>query len=275
MKQFFYRYESHIHFSSPVSAHSWLLRCVPKSESFQKVERALLRVSVAQDDENEFVLPVSDGLDAFGNAVQTGYVAGAHVRFSIVSEGVVRQTPYRICGTAHGMFLEHTALTLPDADMKRFAAQADGGDFAVADASEEIGGPALAKALSLCGAVHARMSYVPGVTTVNTTAAQAFALGQGVCQDYAHVLLALLRLCGIPARYACGYLVGEGATHAWVEVFDQGVWRGLDPTNNRLLRYGCIKVAHGRDSADCSVNRGVFSGLAAQRNTLDIKVEQA
>ena len=272
MKQFFYRYESSLYFSSPVSAHSWLLRCMPRDESFQRVERALLRVSVAREEGQGVELPVSFGHDGFGNAVQTGYVAGEHVLFSIVSEGVVRQTPYRICGTAHGMFLEHTALTLPDGKMKRFAGQADG---VHGDISEEIpGGPVMEKALSLCGAVHAHMRYAPGVTTVTTTAAQAFALGQGVCQDYAHVLLALLRFCGIPARYACGYLVGEGATHAWVEFFDQGVWRGLDPTNNRLLRHGCIKVAHGRDSADCSVNRGVFSGRAAQRNTLDIKVEE-
>ena len=124
---------------------------MPKSEPFQQVERALLRASVAQDDENEFVLPVSDGLDAFATPWQTGYVAGAHVRFSIVSEGVVRQTPYRICGTAHGMFLAHTALTLPDEDMKRFAAQVGKGDFAVADASERSAGPRLRRRFRCAG----------------------------------------------------------------------------------------------------------------------------
>ncbi len=274
MKQFFYRYESTITFSSPVSAHSWLLRCMPRQESFQHAERAQMRAAVMHEDGRDVVLSVCFSRDAFGNAVQTGYVSEAHLRFSIVSEGVVRQTPYRICGTAHGMFLEHTALTLPDGEMKRFAGQSFVGKE---DRPEELlpGGPVADRALSLCSAVHAYMTYAPGVTTVNTTAAQAFALRRGVCQDYAHVLIALLRSCGIPARYACGYLVGEGATHAWVEFFDQGVWRALDPTNNRLLCYGCIKVAHGRDSADCSVNRGVFSGRASQQNTLDIKVEEA
>ena len=273
MKQFFYRYESIISFSSPVSAHSWLLRCMPRREPFQRVERALLRASVVGQEGGELEIPVCFGRDAFGNAVQTGYVSEAHHRFRIVSEGTVRQTPYRICDTAHGMYLEHTALTGPDGSMKRFAGQTSGGK---ADAPEGLlpGGGALDEALSLCAAVHGYMTYAPGVTTVHTTAAQAFALGRGVCQDYAHVLIALLRHCGIPARYVCGYLVGEGATHAWVEFFDQGVWRGLDPTNNRLLQYGCIKVAHGRDSADCSVNRGVFSGRTVQQNTLDIKVEE-
>ena len=130
------------------------------------------------------------------------------------------------------------------------------------------------RAWALLEAVQAHMQYAPGVTGVSTTAAQAYELGQGVCQDYAHILLSLLRCSGIPARYACGYLAGEGAGHAWVEFFDQGVWRGLDPANNRLLSCGCIKVAHGRDSADCPVNRGVFTGRAAQQNTLAIKVEE-
>lgn len=274
MKQFFYRYESDILFSTPVSAHSWLLRCMPKEEPFQRAERAFVRVSVVREDGEELSLPVCHGRDAFGNAVQWGYVAGAHCRFSILSEGVMRQTPYRICGTAHDMFLEHTALTRPDADMERFAGQVP---LRAAEESCEGSlprGKVLERALSLCDAVYRHMSYVPGATTVNTTAGQAFALGQGVCQDYAHILLSLLRCSGIPTRYACGYLAGEGAGHAWVEFFDQGVWRGLDPANNRLLSCGCIKVAHGRDSADCPVNRGVFTGRAAQQNTLAIKVEE-
>lgn len=274
MKQFWYRYESDILFSAPVSAHSWLLRCMPREEPFQQVKQSFCRVSVARGDGGMPALPVSHGRDGFGNFVQTGYVSGPHSRFSILSEGVVWQSTYRICGTAHGMFLEHTALTLPDKEMERLARQiprraAENG----ADVPLPFG-PALEKALSLCEAVFRHMTYVSGVTTVNTTAQEAFRLGQGVCQDYAHILLALLRSSGIPARYACGYLVGEGATHAWVECFDQGVWRGLDPTNNRLLNSGCIKVAHGRDSADCPVNRGVFTGSAAQQNTLAIKVEE-
>lgn len=267
MKRFRYRYESDILFSAPVSAHSWLLRCIPKEEPFQQVERSLMSVGVAMGEGGTLSLPVSHGRDAFGSAVQTGYALGRHNRFRILSEGVVRQTPYRICAAAHGMFLAPSALTLPNEDMKRFAlsSMAQGGTCSC---------DALEKAISLCDAVHAYMTYVPGATTVNTTAQEAFHLRRGVCQDYAHILIALLRSIGIPARYVCGYLVGEGATHAWVECFHNGVWRGLDPSNNRLLSYGCIKVAHGRDSADCPVNRGVFTGLALQKNTLVIKVEE-
>ena len=274
MKQFSYRYESSIRFSSPVSAHSWLLRCMPREEPFQRTVRAALCVSVTLGDGSVLPLHVSHGQDAFGNLLQTGYISGAHGHFSILSEGVVRQTPYRICGTAHGMYLEPTALTLPDPLMERFARQSSS-----LGAEPLLSCPlphtvVLDRALSLCSAVHRHMSYVPGATTVSTTAQEAFSLGRGVCQDYAHILLALLRACDIPARYACGYLSGEGATHAWVEFFDEGVWRALDPTNDRLLSHGCIKVAHGRDSADCPVNRGVFTGRAVQQNTLVIKVEE-
>ena len=274
MKQFSYRYESSIHFSTPVSAHSWLLRCMPKAEPFQKVARSGVCVSVTLGDGSVLSQKVGYGHDAFGNAVQTGHVVSEHSRFSIVSEGIVRQTPYRICGTAHGMYLEHTALTLPDASLACFAREHQGQKTGEASSCSLPHGAVLNRALSLCTAVHGHMAYVPGATTVTTSAREAFSLGKGVCQDYAHILLSLLRCSGIPARYACGFLSGEGATHAWVEFFDEGVWRGLDPTHDRLLSYGCIKVAHGRDSADCPVNRGVFTGRAVQQNTLSIKVEE-
>ena len=271
MKQFSYCYESSIRFSTPVSAHSWLLRCMPRTEPFQLTQQCRMQVCVTLGDGTSLPVPVSHGRDGFGNALQTGHVAREHVCFSIISEGTVRQTPYRICGTAHGMYLEDTVLTQVGPEMERFARQHC---RRMPVSCSLPHGAVLDRALSLCSAVHGHMNYVTGVTTVTTTARQAFLTGQGVCQDYAHVLIALLRSCGIPARYACGYLSGEGATHAWVEFFDEGVWRALDPTNDRLLNYGCIKVAHGRDSADCPVNRGIFLGGAAQQNTLAIRVEE-
>ena len=73
------------------------------------------------------------------------------------------------------------------------------------------------------------MRYRPGATNIDTTAARAFGMAQGVCQDYAHVMLCLCRLCGLPARYVSGHLLGEGGSHAWVEVVvpdPAGVGRG-------------------------------------------------
>ena len=109
------------------------------------------------------------------------------------------------------------------------------------------------------------MRYVPGATSVETTAGQAFAQGTGVCQDYAHVMLALCRLCGIPARYVSGHLLGEGGTHAWLEVIEPapgtGTARvaGYDPTHDRRTTMSYVFVAAGRDYTDVAPTSGEFT----------------
>ncbi len=117
-------------------------------------------------------------------------------------------------------------------------------------------------------AVENHMHYTPGSTNVFTKASEAWANGVGVCQDFTHVTLSLLRPLGIPARYVSGYLytgsgdIGErvtGESHAWVEVWD-GDWHGLDPTNGRLVGEGHIIVARGRDYADVSPLKGIYAG---------------
>ena len=112
--------------------------------------------------------------------------------------------------------------------------------------------------------VYAHMRYVPDVTTVATTAAQAYTLGVGVCQDYAHIMIALARACGLAARYVSGHLLGEGGTHAWVEVIADPaggraapVW-GFDPTHRRETTLSYLFVAAGRDFADVTPTSGRF-----------------
>ncbi len=117
-------------------------------------------------------------------------------------------------------------------------------------------------------------SYVPGSTGVETTAEEALAGGKGVCQDYAQILIALCRMAGYPARYVVGLLPGEGATHAWTEVWQNGRWLGLDPTHDCRTDGRYIRLSQGRDFADCSVDRGCFKGSAAQRQKIYIKVEE-
>ena len=80
------------------------------------------------------------------------------------------------------------------------------------------GDQGLALAQRISDWVYQTIRYVHGVTDIHTTAAEALALGRGVCQDYAHIMLVLCRLCGLPARYVSGHLLGEGGTHAWIEV---------------------------------------------------------
>ncbi len=135
-------------------------------------------------------------------------------------------------------------------------------------------------ALALAELVHSRVEYVPGSTGVGTSAAEAWGLRKGVCQDLAHVTVALLRARGIPARYVSGYLhpnkdaqVGEtvaGESHAWIEAWTGGWW-GFDPTNLAPAGQRHVVVARGRDYTDVPPFKGVYAGGGAQH--LDVSVE--
>lgn len=115
-------------------------------------------------------------------------------------------------------------------------------------------------------------TYTKGITTVETTIDEILDHKQGVCQDFAHLLLQILRTMEIPCRYVSGYVCpnksgmrGEGATHAWVEAWlpDAG-WMGIDPTNNAWVGNHHVKLAVGRNFEDCSVVKGTFKGVALQ-----------
>lgn len=131
-------------------------------------------------------------------------------------------------------------------------------------------GRALDQVLELSKRLHSNMSYIPGVTSADSSAADSFSMGAGVCQDYAHLLISLARDRGIKARYVAGLVVGTGETHAWVEVYCDGVWYGVDPTHDTIVGDGYIKLSHGRDAADCSVSRGTHRG--AGFHTTEVKV---
>lgn len=126
--------------------------------------------------------------------------------------------------------------------------------------------------------IYDNFTYTKGITNIETTIDDILGLKKGVCQDFAHLLLQLLRTIGIPARYVSGYvcpnkseLRGEGATHAWVEIYTptQG-WLGLDPTNNIWTMDSHVKLAVGRNFSDCTLIKGTFKGLA--RQTLSVAV---
>jgi transglutaminase-like putative cysteine protease len=128
--------------------------------------------------------------------------------------------------------------------------------------------------------VYENFTYEKGITTIETTVEEILKHGKGVCQDFAHVLLQLLRTAGIPARYVSGYICpnkdglrGEGATHAWVEVWLQGKgWKGIDPTNNMWVATSHIQLAVGRHFKDCSPAKGTFKGMANQKLNVYVSV---
>jgi transglutaminase-like putative cysteine protease len=124
--------------------------------------------------------------------------------------------------------------------------------------------------------------YVPDSTSVDSPIDHALSLQHGVCQDFAHIMIAVLRELRIPARYISGYLYhgrenrdrsADGATHAWVEAFLPSLgWTGFDPTNNLLARDRHLRTALGRDYADVPPNRGVFKGKADTRLSVAVSV---
>ncbi|WP_316831887.1 transglutaminase family protein [Pedobacter aquatilis] len=122
--------------------------------------------------------------------------------------------------------------------------------------------------IKYCAHVFNNYEYIKGITAVDTTIEEILKLKAGVCQDFAHILTAMLRLTGIPARYVSGYICpnrdgmrGEGATHAWAEAFiPEYGWLGLDPTNNCIANENHVRLAVGRNFADCSPVKGVYKG---------------
>jgi transglutaminase-like putative cysteine protease len=138
---------------------------------------------------------------------------------------------------------------------------------------------ALATADRFCAYVHEALRYAHGVTSVVTTAAEALAGGRGVCQDAAHVMIALCRAIGLPARYVSGHLLGEGGTHAWVEVIvadaDAGAARAvaLDPCNGCRAGANYLTIATGRDYTDVAPTSGTYLGTARGNLTATKRVD--
>ena len=132
----------------------------------------------------------------------------------------------------------------------------------------------LALAVRIRDLVHESIVYTPGVTFYDTTAEQAARGGKGVCQDLTHVMLSLCRMCGIPCRYTAGLLLGEGRSHAWVEVCYNGEWYSMDPTNPQIGWNEQIVFSHGRDAVDCKINRGTYIGPSAQIQFVNAQVEK-
>ena len=128
--------------------------------------------------------------------------------------------------------------------------------------------------------IYENFTYTKGITNIETTVDEILTMKKGVCQDFAHVLLQLLRTVGIPSRYVSGYICpnesglrGEGATHAWVEIYTptQG-WLGLDPTNNIWTMDNHIRLSVGKNFYDCSPVKGTFKGLARQTLSVSVSV---
>jgi transglutaminase-like putative cysteine protease len=209
-------------------------------------------------------------VDRFGNDVRHVDVLETHTRLSVIAVSTVltatelRDAHMLLSPLDEYDYLAPTRYTPHAAAMRAFAAPyivpSDPFDTAV----------------GLMHAIHAEMTYRPGATDVSTSATEVLDLRAGVCQDFAHLMLALCRGEGIPARYVSGYLYGpdhadDAASHAWVDVFiPQRGWISLDPTHDTAQTERYVRLGVGRDYADVPPTRGTYKGTA--KESLKVKV---
>lgn len=275
-------YTTRHEFSDPVSDHYFLLRCVPVSRDGQTVVARKLTITP------ETSLVTSK--DIFGNVAYQGRINSPHTEFNFHSTASVIVDRKNGCRElCHPFYKFNTPLTKCSALMKGFL-------FSVFEGSiieEAVYGKNLKNtdfhlaAEFLMQAVHSKIEYVTGSTTVKTSADEAFSLSKGVCQDYSHIFCSLCREAGIPARYVAGTSKGEGSTHAWAEYFVpdeeyigndgasmEGRWFGIDCTRNRKVDDSYVSLACGRDYLDCKVDGGIFRGMANQKMTVFVKTNE-
>ena len=264
MKKLKFDYRMELRFSCPVTEHRFQLRCIPATGPRQQIVDVEMSLEPATDLERM--------TDSFGSVVVTGYIPEPHDVFSYRVSGIAFvDTENTKPETFKPLYRYDSALTIPGPCVERLIETCRASIAALPEDAEP-----LSRAREVMGEVYRAFEYTPGATTIRTTAEEALALGAGVCQDYAHVMLAVCRHVGVAARYIAGMLDGEGATHAWVEVFQDGRWIGLDPTHNRLADDRYITIAHGRDYRDCMLDIGVFSaGEVKQSQWVNVSVREA
>ena len=209
--------------------------------------------------------------DAYGNVVAWLHAdrvtEAIEFRLAAVIERVRDDGPTLLPADAlHSpRLLRPTPLTAADERLRDLAA----------DIAAEAGDPE-DTAQRICDAVSAAITYEFGVTSVNTTAPEALAAGRGVCQDFAHVMLALCHLVRLPARYVSGHLLGQGGTHAWVEVIVPRAGHAeavaFDPCNGRRTDSGYVTVATGRDYSDVAPTSGSYTGTSRGHLTASRRV---
>lgn len=256
MQRVEFSYSMKIEFSAPVVRHCFSLRCLPFNNEWQRIRELFIDVSPHN--------VLTETADGFGNRILTDRITEPHTLFSVYVNGIAEiDLTAAEAEPLNGIYKYPSQHTVCG---PLLTALAEAQRAACADKSPTE------KAKLLMEALRARFSYKSGVTRVETTAEQALKLGCGVCQDYAHILIALCRALGVPARYVAGIQEGTGETHAWVEIYDNGYWVGIDPTNDKMVDERYLKLSHGRDFADCGINRGLFIGGCTQKQTVEASV---
>lgn len=231
--------------------------------------------------------------DYWGTRVDAFGVRTPHISLEVVAEAAVETRP-RMPPVASA---DPAALTDPEflathAELLAPSRHTTWGEAVAAAAAERwslTDDDVVSGVLGLHRLVGHTLTYLPGVTDVGVDVEDVLASRQGVCQDYAHLLVAMCRSVGVPARYVSGYLftaddatgadaaadVVQVQTHAWVEVALPGHgWFALDPTNQQLVGERHVKIGHGRDYDDVAPLRGVYSGPAAGELAVEVELRR-
>lgn len=236
-------------------------------------------------------------VDQFGNWVHRFNILPEHRNLRVVADSVVLvQTPPAIPAESRRLedldvldeeLDEYYDLLAPTAYVPHLPELAGMGR----EAAGQSDGTAGSFATAAASLIYARFRYEKGATHVQSSIRDALSTGSGVCQDFAHLLLAVLRMRNLPGRYVSGYLmprqtaepganaeevIGGQASHAWAEVYLPGAgWFGLDPTLGRPVGLEHVRLAYGRDYGDVAPVRGVYKGHAGQRLSVDVTVRPA
>jgi transglutaminase-like putative cysteine protease len=254
-------------------------------------QQTILSQQIALDP----VTKLSSYVDHYGNSVHFYSLPFRHRRLLVKSQLVVRTRPPELPPQS----LEQT---VQEARQIFSSALTDVFDFLQPTEIVQIGRDAVQWAKRYLGgrqplglalprlneAIHDSFDYTKGATDNSTPLTAIWKHRKGVCQDFAHVALSILRTAGLPARYVCGYidagpadtpagktLVGAYATHAWVEVLVPGMnWVALDPTNRKWCDDRYVTVSYGRDSRDAAPLRGTFKGAGGQKMTVKVLIER-
>ncbi|MCM1373667.1 MAG: transglutaminase family protein [Muribaculum sp.] len=254
-----FAYKMEIEYEKDVGRCFFTIKCIPREDERQR----LLGIELSVLPETEY----SMGEDSFGNRQIYGCETERHNQFIFQAVGDVEilQTYYEESGDGmEGIYRVPHGKCIPGPGLSEYY-----------QSHIPSGGKS---AHEMCMAwmhrLHRDFAYVQGATQFHTAAEEAWNMRKGVCQDYAHIYVTLLRMAGIPARYVCGMTIGEGASHAWAEALCGDRWVAFDPTNDCLVLDRHIKLGHGRDAMDCAINRGLIWNTGGQMQKINVLVEK-
>ncbi|MEZ5354357.1 MAG: transglutaminase family protein [Bryobacteraceae bacterium] len=270
-------------YEAPVSSCHSELRLAPRVTPHQKVWRR--SVSVRPKPER-----IDEREDYFGNIVHRFALFDSHSSLEVHSESIVevQARPLPLPRSTASWEQVRDAVRAARSGSLFEAIEFTGeSPFAVGAVEIELyardslapGRSLLDAVLELNARIHRDFKYKPSSTTIDTTPSEVFKTRRGVCQDFAHLMIAMLRPVGIPVRYVSGYLrsgasyTGAEASHAWVSVFvPEAGWVDLDPTNNVVPEQGHVTVAWGRDYGDVTPVKGVTLGGGEQKIDVEVRV---